>query len=73
MFKIDVNDYLEKSAMRKARFGGYEPDDVRRAMRELCAAYEQALADAENNSRKAAPNRTHCAAAARPCWGRCRA
>ena len=52
MFKIDVNDYLEKSAMRKARFGGYEPDDVRRAMRELCAAYEQALADAEKQQQE---------------------
>ena len=52
MFKIDVNDYLEKSAMRKARFGGYEPDDVRRAMRELFAAYEQALVDAEKQQQE---------------------
>lgn len=52
MFKIDVNDYIEKSALRKARFGGYEPDDVRRAMRELCAAYEQALADAEKQQQE---------------------
>lgn len=31
MATIDINQYIEQSGMRKARFGGYEPDDVRRA------------------------------------------
>ena len=46
MPKIDIDNYIEQSGMRKARFGGYEPDDVRQAMRELCADYEQHLAAA---------------------------
>ena len=29
MATIDINQYIEQSGMRKARFGGYEPDDVR--------------------------------------------
>ena len=29
--------------MRKARFGGYEPEDVHQAMEDLCADYEQHL------------------------------
>ena len=29
MPKIDIDNYIEQSGMRKARFGGYEPDDVR--------------------------------------------
>ncbi|WP_455501772.1 hypothetical protein [Gemmiger sp.] len=44
MPKIDIDNYIEQSGMRKARFGGYEPDDVRQAMRELCADYEQHMA-----------------------------
>ena len=28
MATIDINQYIEQSGMRKARFGGYEPDDV---------------------------------------------
>ena len=28
MPKIDIDNYIEQSGMRKARFGGYEPDDV---------------------------------------------
>ena len=31
MPKIDIDNYIEQSGMRKARFGGYEPDDVRQA------------------------------------------
>ena len=46
MPKIDIDNYIEESGMRKARFGGYEPEDVRQAMRELCAEYEQHLAAA---------------------------
>lgn len=41
MPKIDVTKYIEQSGVRKARFGGYEPDDVRQAMQALCAEYEQ--------------------------------
>ena len=44
MPKIDIDNYIEQSGMRKARFGGYEPDDVRQAMRELCADYESRAA-----------------------------
>lgn len=41
MATIDINQYIEQSGMRKARFGGYEPDDVRQAMLDLCSDYEQ--------------------------------
>ena len=37
MATIDINQYIEQSGMRKARFGGYEPDDVRQAMLDLCS------------------------------------
>lgn len=43
MAKIDVNQYMEQCGVRKARFGGYEPDDVRQALRALCSDYEQSL------------------------------
>ena len=46
MPKIDIDNYIEQSGMRKARFGGYEPEDVRQAMLDLCADYEQHLAAA---------------------------
>ena len=47
MPKIDIDNYIEQSGMRKARFGGYEPEDVRQAMLDLCADYEQHLAAAD--------------------------
>ena len=53
MPKIDIDNYIEQSGMRKARFGGYEPDDVRQAMRELCADYEQHLTAAAAELRTA--------------------
>ena len=53
MAKIDVNQYMEQCGVRKARFGGYEPDDVRQALRALCSEYEQSLA-AANAEAKAA-------------------
>ena len=37
MPKIDIDNYIEQSGMRKARFGGYEPEDVHQAMEDLCA------------------------------------
>ena len=43
MPKIDIDNYIEQSGMRKARFGGYEPEDVHRAMEDLCDDYEQHL------------------------------
>lgn len=55
MATIDINQYIEQSGMRKARFGGYEPDDVRQAMLDLCSDYEQRLNTAA--SRCAAPSR----------------
>ena len=39
MAKIDVNQYMEQCGVRKARFGGYEPDDVKLALRSLCIDY----------------------------------
>ena len=47
MPKIDVTRFMEQSGMRKARFGGYEPDDVRAALQALCTEYEQRLGRAE--------------------------
>lgn len=47
MPKIDIDNYIEQSGMRKARFGGgFEPEDVRQAMADLCAEYEQHLSAA---------------------------
>ena len=53
MPKIDIDNYIEQSGMRKARFGGYEPEDVRQAMLDLCADYEQHLAAATAEARAA--------------------
>lgn len=53
MAKIDVNQYMEQSGVRKARFGGYEPDDVRQALRALCSDYEQSLNAANAEARAA--------------------
>ena len=53
MPKIDIDNYIEQSGMRKARFGGYEPDDVRAALQALCTEYEQRLGRAEAQARKA--------------------
>ena len=50
MATIDINQYIEQSGMRKARFGGYEPDDVRQAMLDLCSDYEQRLNTAAHRS-----------------------
>ena len=32
MPKIDIDNYIEQSGMRKASFGGYETEDVHQAM-----------------------------------------
>ena len=53
MANIDVNQYMEQCGVRKARFGGYEPEDVRQALRALCSDYEQALARAAAENRAA--------------------
>ncbi len=53
MATIDINQYIEQSGMRKARFGGYEPDDVRQAMLDLCSDYEQRLNTAVQQARGA--------------------
>lgn len=50
MAKIDVNQYMEQCGVRKARFGGYEPDDVRQALRALCSDYEQSLSKAKEET-----------------------
>ena len=62
MPKIDIDNYIEQSGMRKARFGGYEPEDVHQAMEDLCADYEQHLtamtsAHAPAGERRPAPPR----------------
>ncbi|MFR3790314.1 MAG: hypothetical protein ACLTWO_00120 [Blautia massiliensis (ex Durand et al. 2017)] len=53
MAKIDANQYMEQCGVRKARFGGYEPEDVRAALRALCGDYEQSLAAAAAETRAA--------------------
>lgn len=53
MANIDVNQYMEQCGVRRARFGGYEPEDVRQALRALCSDYEQALARAAAETRAA--------------------
>lgn len=53
MAKIDVNQYMEQCGVRKARFGGYEPEDVRQALRALCSDYEQSLNAAAAETRAA--------------------
>lgn len=53
MAKIDVNQYMEQCGVRKARFGGYEPEDVRQALRALCSDYEQSLTAANAEARAA--------------------
>ena len=54
MAAIDINQYIEQSGMRKARFGGYEPEDVRAALQAVCGEYEQLLSRAESQARKTA-------------------
>lgn len=53
MAMIDMTTYIEQSGMRKARFGGYEPEDVRQAMLALCSEYEQNIARADAAARTA--------------------
>ena len=53
MAKIDVNQYMEQCGVRKARFGGYEPEDVRQALHSLCSDYEQSLAAAKAEAQAA--------------------
>lgn len=64
MPKIDVTKFIEQSGIRKARFGGYEPLDVRQAMQALCTEYEQRLTRAEKHARTLAQQNTaleqHC-------------
>ena len=37
MPKIDIDNYKEQGGMRRARFGGYEREDVHQAREDLCA------------------------------------
>ena len=69
MANIDVNQYMEQCGVRKARFGGYEPEDVRQALRALCSDYEQALARAAAENRAA---RQESDALRRRCWAKTR-
>lgn len=69
MAKIDVNQYMEQCGVRKARFGGYEPEDVRQALRALCSDYEQSLATANAETRAARQESEALRAAARRVLG----
>lgn len=66
MPKIDVTKFMEQCGMRKARFGGYEPEDVRAALQAVCGEYEQRLSRAESQARKTAQENAalqqHCQA-----------
>ena len=44
---MDVTQYLERCGVRRARFGGYEQEDVRQAVQALCTDFEQRLAQSE--------------------------
>ena len=65
MAKIDPNQYMEQCGVRKARFGGYEPEDVRAALRGPCAATMNRVLPARR-PRPARPGRK-----ARRCAARC--
>lgn len=65
MPKIDIDNYIEQSGMRKARFGGYEPEDVHQAMEDLCADYEQHLTAMTSELRTPGRRTTPCAATPR--------
>ena len=43
MPSIDVEKFLAQNGVRRSRFGGLDEDDVRAAMRTLCAEYDQRL------------------------------
>lgn len=49
---IDIAAFMEQCGIRKARFGGLEPDDVRQAMLALSSEYEKRLARAEDRARQ---------------------
>lgn len=66
MPKIDVTKFMEQSGMRRARFGGYETEDVRAALQLLCDEYEKRLSRAESQLKKTVQENTalqqHCQA-----------
>ncbi len=49
---LDVDTFLTQSGVRKSRFGGFDEDDVRAAMRALCAEYDQHLNRVEGELRR---------------------
>lgn len=49
---IDIAAFMEQCGIRKARFGGLEPDDVRQAMLALSSEYEKRLSRVEDRSRQ---------------------
>ncbi|HJD22452.1 MAG TPA: hypothetical protein H9915_11670 [Candidatus Gemmiger faecigallinarum] len=52
MANIDIAAFMEQCGIRKARFGGLEPDDVRQAMLALSSEYEKRLSRAEDRARQ---------------------
>lgn len=49
---IDIAAFIEQCGIRKARFGGLEPDDVRQAMLALSSEYEKRLSRAEDRAKQ---------------------
>lgn len=49
---IDGTGYIEQCGVRKVRFGGYEPEDVRTALRTLAADCEQRVTQAEEDAQR---------------------
>lgn len=61
---IDTNAFMDDFGIRKARFGGLEPEDVRLALQELGAQYEKRLAELaaqhRNTANAGAALEKHC-------------
>lgn len=66
MANIDIAAFIEQCGIRKARFGGLEPDDVRQAMLALSSEYEKRLTRAEERAQQLAQENAglekHCQA-----------
>lgn len=52
MASIDITAFLEQCGIRKARFGGLEPEDVRLALEALAAEYEAQMNRVEAENRR---------------------
>lgn len=63
---IDIAAFIDQCGIRKARFGGLEPDDVRQALLALSSEYEKRLTRAEERAQQLAQENAglekHCQA-----------